>query len=134
LKHWVAAADPRLKMFATIRLLRFRAEHPEPFAGTYEAITPDGTAASQLLAFARGELPDTVAVIVPRSARAVLHGDMAADSAGVLLPPGRWFEALTGEELITRNGEVVTPAILPLPWAVLLRRQDPGNHRARRMR
>jgi (1->4)-alpha-D-glucan 1-alpha-D-glucosylmutase len=59
--------DGRIKIFLTLRILRFRREHPEIFErGEYIPLQPSGTFADSCVAFIRRLQDKSIAVIVPR--------------------------------------------------------------------
>jgi (1->4)-alpha-D-glucan 1-alpha-D-glucosylmutase len=83
------------KLWVIHQGLQLRRRNPEPFGpkGSYESLRAAGPRADHAVAFARrGE----VAVVVPRFLLR-LNGDWQGTT--VELPPGRWHNELTGEEV-----------------------------------
>jgi (1->4)-alpha-D-glucan 1-alpha-D-glucosylmutase len=118
LSNW---PDPRIKMLLIWRGLEFRRAHPEIFAGGYLPLATDGAHGGQLLAFARGEMPNAALCIVPRmtyeswrtrkGARKVSFGGRATPwplapwwrETVIVLPPEcpeRWRHVIT-DDVIT---------------------------------
>ena len=101
----VAASDPAgvlarpdegaPKLHVVSRALHLRRSHPEWFGpeAAYEAMLADGPGADHLVAFARGGR------VVSLAPRLIAGGDDSWRTATVALPPGRWSNLLTGEEL-----------------------------------
>jgi (1->4)-alpha-D-glucan 1-alpha-D-glucosylmutase len=59
--------DGAIKMHVTNRALRFRREHREVFSqGSYQALTAEGSRASQIVAFARTHASETVIALAGR--------------------------------------------------------------------
>ena len=125
LRELAGTGDERFKFYVMIRLLRFRLAHPAPFAGSYQPLAVDGSAAAHVLAHARegregreGDDGELVAVVLPRFS-AVLEsagGDLG-DTRVSLPAPGRWLDVLSGQRLDSEGSLAV--ADLPLSWAVL---------------
>jgi (1->4)-alpha-D-glucan 1-alpha-D-glucosylmutase len=66
LRGWLAADDERLKLYTTIRLLRFRRAEPDVFAGEYRAVPREAWAGDDVLGFSRGNGREAVLILVPR--------------------------------------------------------------------
>ena len=98
------------KLWLIARTLQLRAREPERFLGAYLPLEVLGHDGQAVLAFRRGD-PDTgLATVVPRwPIRAARLGD----DVKVVLPPGRWRDALTGSELSAGEGGVSVRAL----WA-----------------
>jgi (1->4)-alpha-D-glucan 1-alpha-D-glucosylmutase len=90
----LARMDEGLPKLWVIRQgLHLRRRRPEPFGGNYEPLRASGPRAEHAVAFARG---GEVAVVVPRLPLR-LNGDWQGTT--LELPPGRWRNELTGEEI-----------------------------------
>jgi len=84
------------KLLVTTRVLRLRRDHPDWFAGSYTPLTAAGSAASHVVAFARGGRAITMATRLPAGLRR--RGGWA-DTALPLpakLPANGWVDVLTG--------------------------------------
>jgi (1->4)-alpha-D-glucan 1-alpha-D-glucosylmutase len=79
------------KLLVTSRALRLRGEHPEWFAGGYEALAAEGPAADHALAFRRGG----VTVVVTRLP-AGLDRRGGWEDTHLPLPGGPWRDLVTG--------------------------------------
>lgn len=87
---------------ALIRVaLRARADHPTAFGagGTYAPLAAEGPRADHVIAFVRGAGEDhpRVVVVTARFTHSMSAFDRSATS--VVLPPGAWTDAVTGETL-----------------------------------
>jgi (1->4)-alpha-D-glucan 1-alpha-D-glucosylmutase len=112
--------EPGMPKLAVVRAgLSVRRRHPGAFGteATYEPLSPAGTHAAKLVGFLRS---DRVAVVVPRL---TLGHDGWGDTA-IELPEGRWWNELTGEEVICENGTRTVPVddlLARFPVALLVR-------------
>ncbi|MDZ7703099.1 MAG: malto-oligosyltrehalose synthase, partial [Trueperaceae bacterium] len=103
------------KLYLTSRLLRFRSEHADLFAGEYRVLEPSGDAAEHILAYAREAEREALIVVIPRFP-ATPAGRHTLPLPGAL--QGRdWHEVLTGER-VTADTALDTAA-RPLPFTVL---------------
>ena len=89
-----ALADEKLHL--TRQILRLRRRRPDAFVGAHAAYRPIPSSSGHVLAFARGAEPQVVTVAA-RLGRAMEAPDAFAGHT-VVLPAGRWFDVLTGEE------------------------------------
>jgi (1->4)-alpha-D-glucan 1-alpha-D-glucosylmutase len=128
-------ADPRLKLFTTSTLLRFRRQHAAVFRdGGYEPLQTGGARSEHVFAFARALGDDAVIVAVPRMIVALQPaadipplGERVWGDTRIELPAGtasRYRHVLTGECLHARlpgNGPALAAADLfaRFPVAVL---------------
>ncbi len=114
LQAWAEAQDARAKLFLLHALLRFRADHPDLFAGGYRALAAEGDACEHWFAFARECDAEVLVVAVPRF-QSRLDG---AGACHVPLPPPlagrRWRSILTGA---WHEGDAL-PLDPAFPWAV----------------
>jgi (1->4)-alpha-D-glucan 1-alpha-D-glucosylmutase len=111
---WARPDEGLPKLLLIQRLLDLRRRRPEPFAGGYEPLWAEGERASHLVAFTRG---GEVVTAVPRLVMG-LGGDWAGTT--LMLPEGRWIDALDGQR--TFEGSVAVAELLaPFPVAVLER-------------
>lgn len=109
-----------MKLYVTMRLLRFRQAAPEVFDGEYRVLRYDGPVAEGVLGFSRHDARGTLVVVLPRfPARGEPRGEHR--TARVVLP-----EALAGAaatDVLAGTAQVLTAALdldgLPLPWCVL---------------
>jgi (1->4)-alpha-D-glucan 1-alpha-D-glucosylmutase len=118
LTGWLAARDERLKLYAMMRLLRFRRAVPAVFTGEYRGLGPDAAPAA-VLGYLREHPGGTLLVLLPRfpaladteqaAARQVTLPDTLAGKAGT--------DVLTG--LPEVMGTTVDPSGRPLPWRVV---------------
>jgi (1->4)-alpha-D-glucan 1-alpha-D-glucosylmutase len=108
------------KLLVVARALAVRHDRPGAFGprGGYHPLPPStgaGAEADLVVAHRRG---DDVAVVVPRL---TLRHPLAERTAAVVLPPGRWEDALVDGR--TLEGTVPVAALLaPFPVALLVRR------------
>ena len=112
--------DGRVKLATTAVLLDLRRDHAALFAdGDYEPLPGSGPEADSLCAFRRRVDGDDIVVAVARFPGRREEAGFAADTA-LMLPEGRWREALTGARF---DGGVVAARSLfaVLPAAVLVR-------------
>jgi (1->4)-alpha-D-glucan 1-alpha-D-glucosylmutase len=120
LRGWVEAADERGKLYVTARLLRFRRDHADLFAGSYRAIEAVGARADHLIAFARESADQALLALVPRFPATLERlggwGDTRAPVPDTLASR-RWIDVLTGEAHDVQAD--VAPAAPPLLWRVL---------------
>jgi (1->4)-alpha-D-glucan 1-alpha-D-glucosylmutase len=120
LRAWIAARDPRAKLFVMVRLLRFRQAHPRLFEGGYWPLEAEGAAAEHVLAYAREAGGERLLVAVPRFP-AVLERSGAWERLslplGERLAGGGWTDVLTGAPVPAED--CLEVGWLPLPWAVL---------------
>ena len=122
LQAMIGEQDARAKFYFTARLLRLRGEHPTLFEGGYRALDVEATGTdnseeSAWIAFARESDDEALVVIVPR-----FPASRSTDAdARIPLPEAlagyAWTDVLTGTHLDATD--TLTPAALPLPWAVL---------------
>jgi (1->4)-alpha-D-glucan 1-alpha-D-glucosylmutase len=110
LENW---RDGRLKMWTTLRALRFRREHAELFQfGRYLPLGGVGEKQDYLVAFARERNREAVVIAAPRLGYSLMKGQMVAPigqawgATELLLPPGctEFVNVLTGERLVAANG------------------------------
>jgi (1->4)-alpha-D-glucan 1-alpha-D-glucosylmutase len=107
------AADGASKLWLIARLLDLRRSRPDLFEGTgYAPLTAVGAKARHVLSFVR----DGLLVVVPRLLIG-LGGDWAGTS--LELPPGRWKNVLTGDELDGDAAIQVDRMLQTFPVAVL---------------
>jgi (1->4)-alpha-D-glucan 1-alpha-D-glucosylmutase len=117
-------ADPAgAKLFVTARALAVRRAHAALFReGAYLPLPVTGPHARHGLAYARRRGDEACIVWVPRFSALLDAQGVARPDASVALPPRlqnrAWQDALSGERLSVSG--VLTPAALPLSWAVLL--------------
>jgi (1->4)-alpha-D-glucan 1-alpha-D-glucosylmutase len=102
------------KLWVIHQGLHLRRRRLEPFAGDYEPLRASGPRAEHAVAFARG---GEVAVVVPRLPLR-LNGDWQGTT--LELPPGRWRNELTGEE-IDGGSRRVAEILARFPVALLAR-------------
>lgn len=119
----LARADEGLpKLLAVQRALQLRHRRPEAFGAqsTYEPLQVSGPKAAHALAFARRS---QVATVVPRL---VLGLNDGWGETTVRLPPGRWTDQYTGQDL--DGGEVALAELLArFPVALLERVRAPST-------
>jgi (1->4)-alpha-D-glucan 1-alpha-D-glucosylmutase len=116
----------------TVAALRLRRECPEAFVGEEGDHTPLESGSDHVVAFARGRAgaPDVVVLVTRLAGRLEEAGGWG--TATVLLPEGRWHDAL--RDRVIEGGRVSLESLLPvtgLPVALLVRRgaatgQAPG--------
>jgi (1->4)-alpha-D-glucan 1-alpha-D-glucosylmutase len=86
------------KLLVTARALRLRRDHPDWFAGSYTPLTAAGSAASHVVAFARGGRAITMATRLPVGLRR--RGGWADTAlplpAKLPIPAKGWLDVLTG--------------------------------------
>jgi (1->4)-alpha-D-glucan 1-alpha-D-glucosylmutase len=112
------ADDGAPKLWLIDRILELRRSRPELFENTsYAPLTAVGAKAQHVVSFVR----DRLLVIVPRLL-AGLRGDWAGTTLD--LPPGRWTNVLTAEELHGGAAVDLSRLLHAFPVAVLV--QDPG--------
>ncbi len=125
-----ARADGVARAVVLARVLGARREHaaavgPGP-AGAYRPLVVEGADAVRVLAFARGDPEELVAVV----ARPGPHLRVPAD-ASVELPPGSWREVLWVGAVVAGGGRGRAGrfelASLPVPVALLERSGGPGR-------
>jgi (1->4)-alpha-D-glucan 1-alpha-D-glucosylmutase len=118
-RGWMAAQDPRAKLFLSAFLLRARAQHPELFSGSYRELEASGAGAEHLIAYAREGGGEALVVLVTRFPGHAEKRDLS--SVSVTLPEGlaerSWLELLSSKRL---EGGTLTLGDLPLPFGVLL--------------
>ena len=134
----LAERSGEAKLYLTARLLRLRRAHPEPFAGGYRPLEPEGDAAAHLLAFARhpaepegdddaGRGAETI-VLVTRFP-ATLEREGGWRDTRLPLPDelhgGGWRDEISGAD-VAGDAEL-KPGDLPLPVALLQRRASWGR-------
>jgi (1->4)-alpha-D-glucan 1-alpha-D-glucosylmutase len=83
-----------IKIALVHHVLRLRRDEPELFTG-YRALTPDGSASTNVIAFARGREPRVVAVAT-RLPMGLKSSGGWRDTALELPADGTWTDALTG--------------------------------------
>jgi (1->4)-alpha-D-glucan 1-alpha-D-glucosylmutase len=125
LQTWLKESDPRLKLYFTVKLLRFRLEHNSLFQGSYVPLEPTGAHADNLLAFAREEGAEQLVVVTGRFFVELAEG---WEDTGLEIPedfrgPG-WREVLTGRACDL--AEHFSPTELKLPAAVFFRKAVEG--------
>jgi (1->4)-alpha-D-glucan 1-alpha-D-glucosylmutase len=103
------------KMLICARALRLRRDHPDWFAGSYQALAASGPARDHAVAFSRAGQCVTVATRLP----ARLRQDGGWRDTALPLPPGKWQDVLTAA---TYTGGEVSLAELTtsLPVALLV--------------
>ena len=107
------ADDGAPKLWLIARLLGLRARHPDLFAAAdYAPLLAAGTKARHVVAFARGRL----AVVVPTLV--VGLGGAWGDTT-IVLPAGRWKDALTGSAVTGGKPVEVASLLAGFPVAVL---------------
>ncbi len=110
------------KLLVTSRALRLRREHPDWFAGDYQAMSAQGPAAKHLVAFCRSEHVITVATRLPCGLRR--SGGWRDTSLAV--PAGRWRDLLTDTDYEVTSGRLRPPDLTRrLPVALLVRAATP---------
>jgi len=86
------------KLLVTARVLRLRRDRPDWFAGSYTPLTAAGSAASHVVAFARGGRAITMATRLPAGLRR--RGGWADTAlplpAKLPVPAKGWVDVLTG--------------------------------------
>jgi (1->4)-alpha-D-glucan 1-alpha-D-glucosylmutase len=117
LQRWADGGDERLKLYVMSRLLQARGRMPALFAGAYQPLASEGSAAAHVFAYARTAEPAAVAVIVPRFTAVLEAGGGPGDTTVTLPGAGRWHELLSGRQVDSDGAVRVSD--LPLPWAVL---------------
>lgn len=136
-QHW---ANGRVKQHILSRLLHDRAASPDLYAeGDYRPLPVAGPRAAHLLAFVRQQGETALVVVVPRLWNALTaQEDLFPDAStwngtSVTLPPGRWRNLLTGEDiLIEAEEQALAPLMDSLPFLVLKQIGDAGApHHAR---
>ncbi len=106
--------DGRVKLWTTMRALRFRREHQQLFqSGRYVRLEPAVEKQEHIVAFAREHDWDMAVVVVPRFACTLMNGEMrsplaaAWGDAQVVLPqhaPGEFVNVFTGEIIRKTSG------------------------------
>jgi (1->4)-alpha-D-glucan 1-alpha-D-glucosylmutase len=103
------------KMLICARALRLRREHPDWFAGSYQALTASGPARDHAVAFSRAGQCVSVATRLP----ARLRQDGGWRDTALPLPPGKWQDVLTAATYT--GGEVpLAELTTSLPVALLV--------------
>jgi (1->4)-alpha-D-glucan 1-alpha-D-glucosylmutase len=103
------------KMLICARALRLRREHPDWFAGSYQALTASGPAHDHAVAFSRAGQCVSVATRLP----ARLRQDGGWRDTALPLPPGKWQDVLTAATYT--GGEVpLAELTTSLPVALLV--------------
>jgi (1->4)-alpha-D-glucan 1-alpha-D-glucosylmutase len=87
------------KLLVTSRALQLRRDHPGWFAGDYQPLTVSGAAAAHVVAFCRGGQAITVATRLP----ARLRRSGGWRDTALAVPPGRWYDVLTGTEYLVTS-------------------------------
>jgi (1->4)-alpha-D-glucan 1-alpha-D-glucosylmutase len=120
---WADAADGRIKLLVTWRLLQLRNAFPKLFeCGSYAPLALRGPASDHAVAFARHHESEVVVVVAARLTYTLCGGDDARwsraswsetlldlDSDAIARVP-RWRNWFTGEEFtVARTGEAVAP-------------------------
>ena len=127
LRHWRTGA---IKLFATQRLLRFRARQPELFAHSeYRPVSVRGTLRDHVIAFRRNGVGAAALIVVPRLTAKVGTPPIGAiwdDTALELSGQTPWRDVFT--DRIFPPGEVLSlrELLAELPFAVL-ESASPGN-------
>ena len=119
---WSRVDEGLPKLLTIVRALEVRARHRDCFdGGDYTPLTVEGPAASHLLGFVRG---GRVATVVPRLPLGLDAGGGWRDTT-LVLPPGRWRDAMSGREV---SGGTMSVAELldTFPVALLERGDDRG--------
>jgi (1->4)-alpha-D-glucan 1-alpha-D-glucosylmutase len=119
LRIWLAAEDDRLKLYATMRLLRFRRAMSEALLeAEYRSLASDDLGGPDLLGYLRTHARGTLLVVVPRR----FAPDAAEQGrAGQVRVPDSLVGAV-GTDILTGRTDVF-PTVLdlagrPLPWLV----------------
>ncbi|MBI5014987.1 MAG: malto-oligosyltrehalose synthase [Deltaproteobacteria bacterium] len=122
--------DGGVKLFLIHRALAARQRRPEVFqTGEYLALRATGLRAEQAFAFARRSAEGWAVTLVPRLTARLLPagtfplGETAWGDTRVELPqeaPGRWRDALSGEEIEARGFLRVSEALRQFPATLLL--------------
>jgi (1->4)-alpha-D-glucan 1-alpha-D-glucosylmutase len=131
----LAERSEKAKLFLTTRLLRFRRDHPEPFAGGYRTLDAEGVAARHVVSFARQPATDegddadgdraegSELVVIATRFPATLRREGGWRDTAVPLPEsfrgGGWRDVLSGADV--PGDDLVRLSDLPLPVAVLFR-------------
>ena len=117
---WRRNDDGLPKLWVISQALKLRREHGlfAPQA-SYRALAPRGYRSEHVVAFARG---DAAITVVPRL---VLKLDGNWGETAVEVPPGRWQNALTGENI--QGGEVPLASLLKRFPVALLSREGGSN-------
>jgi (1->4)-alpha-D-glucan 1-alpha-D-glucosylmutase len=103
------------KMLICARALRLRREHPDWFAGSYQALAASGPARDHAVAFSRAGQCVSVATRLP----ARLRQDGGWRDTALPLPPGKWQDVLTAATYT--GGEVpLAELTTSLPVALLV--------------
>jgi (1->4)-alpha-D-glucan 1-alpha-D-glucosylmutase len=129
-----SAADGRIKLFVTARVLAFRLQYPELFArGSYQPLNTDGDKSDYAFVFARMLGEQEIVVVAPRLVDSLLRGDAIAPvgsavwgETAVHLPEsddGATYRNLfTGGQIAATAGTLsVAEALADFPVAVLIR-------------
>ncbi|HEV7868484.1 MAG TPA: malto-oligosyltrehalose synthase [Chthoniobacteraceae bacterium] len=121
LEHW---RDGRIKLFITHKLLRFRREHPELFAGgSYQPIEATGKFSACCVAFRREVAGKRLLVIVPRLSSRVGFppiGERWQDTELPLSSVGEvWRDLFTGREHAADTNLSLASILADFPVAVL---------------
>jgi (1->4)-alpha-D-glucan 1-alpha-D-glucosylmutase len=127
LENW---RDGGIKLRVTRDLLRLRREIPGVFsAGSYAAVTAEGTFADRVVSFARSHEDETIVVVVPRVAAKLGCPPLGAvweDTRLQGLPPaGAWQDVVTGKSHPGTLPLFLRSILADLPFAVLRSRNRP---------
>jgi (1->4)-alpha-D-glucan 1-alpha-D-glucosylmutase len=124
-------ADGRAKMWTTMKVLRFRRDHPELFSAgcEYTPLFAEHAAREHVIAFARGCDNEMAITIAPRFAYSLMKGEPRpplADTWGeaeIILPansPQHFENLLSGEMVQAREGRLLCREIFrSFPVALL---------------
>lgn len=117
-------ASGAVKLHVTRIALRLRRERPDSFVGGhYAPVFGVGSARDHLLGFARGPAGAVSDVIALATRHSVRLAESGWGSTSVALPPGSWFDRLTGE---LHAGSVPLSTVFDrLPVALLVRLDRP---------
>jgi (1->4)-alpha-D-glucan 1-alpha-D-glucosylmutase len=101
---WQRADDGLPKMWVTRAALQVRRRHPDAFGarGTYSAVRAQGAKASHVMAFLRG---GKVMTVVPRL---VLQAKGRWRGTSLPIPPGQWYNVLSGRPVEGGEADVAT--------------------------
>jgi (1->4)-alpha-D-glucan 1-alpha-D-glucosylmutase len=123
--------DSRVKLFTTVRALRFRRDNPELFRHSeYIPLFVNGPLREHLVAFARRREGRVAITVVPRFSYTLMKGEMRAplgeeawQDAELEVPEGtgnQLTNVLTGERVEVRNGRILCREVFSnFPLALL---------------
>jgi (1->4)-alpha-D-glucan 1-alpha-D-glucosylmutase len=123
-RQWLHAIDARLKLYITVRMLRFRKAHAAIFQGSYQPLEVQRSMAGHFFAYARQANDGVTAItVIPLFTSILQDLDEKKDALIVLPAAGQWQEILSGQQIIA-GGHTISAEDLPLPWAVLFKPTD----------